>query len=234
MQFAQRSVDYLVRRPIWCVSLMAALCLAMVLWQGMQATNDAHRHAAIDAARDQARAFATLAHLLQDNAAGRRRTRESTVAQPNRSMTPLRTLVALAKRLSRRHQSDWHSSTIRIIATRGGFGLPSAQGPIELKAAALFLRGQRRPFVRVIERQDGQAVLYAIPLMTRGIVRPIRPAATGQQPALVMQVITVPLPGWIDGADTHAQLAAVDSDCRSELRLLHGDLPAPPSQQPAV
>ena len=199
VRFGQRSVDFLVRRPVLSLSSLALVCLALVIWQGVRITGDAHRHAAVAAARDQARTFNALAKLLHQQRLADRNP-ESAVARPSSAApTALHLLAGLARRLNKKTSPDERPTT-RIVSTHGGLGVPTVQGHFELEAAQRFLYGQRSPHVRVVTARYGRAVQFAMPIDTAAnLARPIRPAVAGTERPLVMQIITAPLPSWVDG-----------------------------------
>ncbi len=205
VRFGQSSVNFLVRRPILSLSALALLCLILIVWQSIGIAEDTHQRAAVDAASDRARVYNAVSDMLHRQALRHRRPGESAVAAPAAPpATPLRMLASLARRLNKEAragdgQPADHPVT-RIVAARQGLGLPVVQGHFELEAAQRFLNGRRNPYIQIMNGPTGRAIRYATPVrLPAGWTRRIQPAVDGKPRPLILQVITVPLPGWLDG-----------------------------------
>jgi signal transduction histidine kinase len=189
---------------VLCLSSLALVCLALVIWQGVRITGDAHRHAAIGAVREQARTFETLAKMLHQQSQFHQQNQGSAISgSTNPPTTTLSLLAGLARRLNQPRQRDHGRAITRIVSTHRGLGVPLVQGHFELEAAQRFLYGKRSPYLRIASGPNGRVIRMAAPVSMGGVggdmVRPIQPALAGRSKPLVMQIITAPLPGWIDG-----------------------------------
>lgn len=196
-KFGQRCVDYLVRRPALTLSSLAFLCLMMVVWQGTNATRDAHRHAALTTAAYQARTFENLLRILNQQSA--RGDASSGVRTAAGSSTSLRILSTLATRLNKRDAATGHHSHIRIVSSHSGSGLPVAAGHFELSAIRQFLRGRRSAISQVVAGKNGDILYYATPVPLARFKGGVRTVTSDRPPLAVMQVSVTPLPGWVDG-----------------------------------